>query len=209
MKRWAIAIVVALSFECCALSPVRLFQAKVPAPLAKGEEQVEAERGAADLIARELKAPLELVPVANKLSVSLGPPRKPFNLPTVAQNATAASNALEKGIMDMNRKLDLLNSRLAKYEGKEIEGTGFSILGPGITILVIGLIALGVIFPPVFTLLAFAYRRLKATASMVVEEIDQTAKSEEAKEVVKKIKDGLNAKMDKSHKQVIHALQKP
>lgn len=196
-------------FAGCSLAPVRLFQAKVPAPVVKSAEAIEAERGAADLIARKIEKPEELIPVATKLSGSLGAPRRPFDFPTVAQSAAAATKGLDKSTVETQRQLAALNAKLAKYEGKEIEGTGFSILGPGMAVIVIGLIVLGVACPPAFTLMAFAYRRLKSTAGMVVEQIDEAAKSDEAKATIEKIKANLNAKMDIQHKRVVHALQKP
>lgn len=203
------SLVLLLLLSGCALSPMRLFQAKVPEPVLKAPVQLEAERASADLIARKLETPIELRPVAAKLSASLGAPMKPFDLPTVAQSANAASSNLDKGMVDMQKQLTALNLQLATYQGKTIEGTGLSLLGPGMATIVIGLIVLGVVFPPAFTMMGFAYKRLKATASIVVDQLDQAAKAPETAAAVQAIKSKLSSEMDTAHKQVIHALQRP
>lgn len=197
----------ALALAGCAFSPVRLFQDKVPAPLAKAAVQVEAERAGADLIARKIETPRELIPVAQKLSTSLGAPAKLFDMP-VASAAVAASVALDKGSADMSRKLDMLNAKLAGLQGKEIEGTGLSLLGPGMAAVVIGLIALGVVFPPAFTFLLFAFKRLRAASKTIVQTIDEQ-EDPEVVAALTKVKGQLAEKMDLSHKKVIHNLQKP
>ena len=203
------SILLALLLSGCSS---RIFQSKVPAPVVKAEVQIEAERSAADLIARKIETPIELKPVAISLSTSLGAPKqslvdvKAFSLPVAAKHADAD---LQDGIKTMQKQLAELNIKLTKLQGKEIEGTGFSILGPGVSMLVIGLIVLGVVFPPAFTLMMIAYRRLKQTASMVVEQIDEASKDPAAAVAVKEIKTKLNGLMDTPHKQVIHDLQKP
>lgn len=185
---------------------MRLFQDKVPAPLAKAPAQVEAERAGADLIARRLEQPKELIPVAQKLSTSLGAPAKPFDMP-IAPAATAAVAALDKGTADMSRKLDLLNAKLALLQGKEIEGTGVSLLGPGMVAIVVGLIALGVVFPPAFTFLLFAFKRLRAASKTIVQTIDEQD-DPEVVAALAKVKSQLAEKMDRVHKNVVHNLQK-
>ena len=210
MKR--IVPILLLSLVSGGCVPFRIFQSKVPAPIIKSEKQVEAERSAADLIARKIEAPPELKPVAVSLSASLGAPKtslvdvKAFELPKAA---TKANDELIVGIRQMQTQLDQLNTKLVKLQGKEVEGTGFSVLGPGISAIVIGLIVLGVVFPPAFTLMGIAYRRTKAAASHIVEEIDAATHDPETKDAVKKIKQKLNARMDTTDKKVIHTLQTP
>lgn len=209
MKRLALVFSFFLLSGC---SSWRVFEAKVPAPVVKQEVQVEAEKAAAELIARKIEKPEELKPVAVSLSASLGLPKKSlvdvraFDLPVAAEKA---NDGLQAGILNMQKQLEALNVKLTKLQGKEIEGTGFSLLGPGMSAIVIGLIVLGVVFPPAFTLMGIAYRRLKSTASLVVEQIDETAKEAGNSEAIKTLKSKLNAQMDVAHKQVIHSLQKP
>ena len=177
---------------------MRLFQAKVPPPLAKEAPQVEAERRAADLIAREIQTPVELKPVAEGLSSSLGKPQKPLTSATPAEltKAAATSNGeLQVGLAKMQKQIEVLNKQLIRYQGREIEGTGFDIAGPGMMVVVIGLVVLAVACPPVMTLMFFAFRRLKAAAGIVVNEVEAAAKSPEAKEAVAGIKERIAQKM--------------
>lgn len=189
--------VAALTFGCTAS---RIFQTKVPAPIVKTEDQLDSERQGADLIAKTIETPVELKPVATALSTSLGAPKKSlfvggqsFNLP---QAANHASGDLQTSILQVQKQLDQLNIKLSKLQGKDIEGTGISILGPGMVTVVLVLIALGVFFPPALTLLAFAYRRLKATASIVVAEVEKAAKAPETQAAVAAIKKGIANKME-------------
>lgn len=193
----------------CSLEPTRIFQAKVPPPLIKAPAQIEIERAAADLIARKIEKPTELIAVAQKLSVSLGSPATPINEKTLTQSADSATQQIDAAIVSALRRQEAQNLVLQKYQGKEIEGTGLSLLGPGVVTILIALAALGVLCPPALTLLGFAFRRLKSTAGMIVESIDQAAKEPEAKAAVQSIKTELAAKMDLAHKKVVHALQKP
>jgi hypothetical protein len=198
-----------LSFSGC--STFKVFQSKVPAPILKQENQLEAERSAADLIARRIETPVELIPVAQSLSMSLGAPKlsladMPKLTPIAASNIANAD--LRKGILDLQAQLSRTNAKLTALQGKEIEGTGFSLLGPGAGVFVVGLIVLGVVFPPAFTIMAIMFRRLKQTAGMVVEQIDIAAKAPETQEAVAAMKDQLAKKMDISHKKIVSSLQK-
>lgn len=209
MRHAVLAATCLLLVGCTA---ARIFQDKVPAPVVKQEPQAEAERVAADLIAQKIETPIELKPVAASLSVSLGKPKrsladvKSFDLPAASKRA---DGDLQAGIVQMQEQLRQLNLKLVKLQGKEIEGTGVSLLGPGMTTVVIGLIALGVIFPPAFTIMGIMYRRLKGTAAMIVEQVDETAKDPELKPAIAKLKSNLNGLMDSANKRVVHSLQKP
>jgi hypothetical protein len=187
----------------CSLAPLRVFQAKVPDPIVKTEGQQEADRRAADLLARKLETPVALKPVAVGLSASLGAPKKSLQADTPAELERAADQSLlelRAGMLKLQQQIESQNKFLAKYAGKEIEGTGLSLLGPGMTALVIGLIVLAVACPPVMTLMFFAFRRLKAAASIVVNEVEAAAQSPETKQAVEAIKGRINTAMQ-SHPQ--------
>jgi hypothetical protein len=207
--RWLLPLL-ALALAGC--TAARIFQSKVPEPVVKRDAQVEAERQAADLIARKIETPAELKPVAQSLSESLGTPKRSlvdvraFDLPSAAKRA---DGDLQAGIREIQEQLRRTNITLAKLQGKEVEGTGLSVLGPGTATAVIALIVLGVIFPPAFTLMGIAYRRLKSTASMIVEQVDEVSKDPAAKEAISKLKSNLKDSMDASHKRVVHSLQRP
>lgn len=190
----------------------RIFQTKVPPPVIKSPDAIESERQAADLIARWIETPKVLKPVALSLSASLGVPDRPIsniNASQLPEVAAKVDTDLQDGIRDIQRQMKDLNLRLSKLQGKSIEGTGVSLLGPSTVAIVAFIVVLGVVFPPAFTFILFAYRRLRATASMVVDQIDQAAKAPETAAAIKSIKSTLNGVMDTSHKKVIHSLQKP
>lgn len=175
-----------------------LFQKTVPPPVVKEERQLEAERGAADLIARKIETPIELKPVAVSLSASLGAPKKSlvdvkeFDLPKAS---AAATHDLQAGIVQMQKQLAQLNAKLTQLQGKDIEGTGFSLLGPGMGVVAIGVVVLAIACPPVMTLMFFAFRRLKAAAGIVVNEMEKAADAPQAKEAVIEIKRRIAASM--------------
>lgn len=208
MRRVSLLCVVVLLTSCAV---PRIFESKVPAPVVKSESQIEAERQGADLIARKIETPVELKPVAASLSSSLGAPKKSlvdvkvFDLPKAANTADAD---LRENLVKFQKELDDVNRRLIKLQGKDIEGTGISLLGPGITTIVIGLIVLGVVFPPAFTFLLFAFRRLRSTASLVVNSIESAAAAPETAQAVSAIKSSLSNTMDKLHKNVVLDLKK-
>lgn len=193
-------------------SAPRLFQSKVPEPVVKAPTQIEAERQAADLIAKKIEKPVELKPVAVSLSTSLGVPSKSlvdvrsFDLPVAAEHAQVDLSA---GIVQLQKKLDTTNVQLAKLRGKSIDDTGFSLAGPG-TLTIIGvLVALGVVFPPAFTLMGIAYRRMKQTTKLIVDQIDEVSDAPENVPAIATIKKNLGDLMDKEHKRVVHSLQSP
>lgn len=210
--RPAAVLFFALALAWPACSPPRIFQATVPPPILKPEAQVESERVAADLIARKIEAPVELKPVAVSLASSLGAPVKSlvdvkiFDLPAAAHTADAD---LRAGMVAMQKELRDVNIRLAKLQGKPIEGTGLNLLGPSTVLIVGGLIALGVAFPPAFTVMAFLYRRMRATAGHIVTAIDDVGKDPATAETLDKLKTSLSARMDRAHRNVVHGLQKP
>lgn len=182
----------------CSVVGTRWFQAKVPTGVSKPPEQTEHERQSADLLSREIQTPAVLKPVAVALSKSLGAPVKPLPASTpeeLTHSAGVATALTQADLVAMQKQIENLNKSLLKYQGKEIEGTGFSILGPGVVTIVIGLAVLGCVFPPVFTILAFAYRRVKATAKIVVDSIESSAQDPELQTAVSKIKNEVSQKM--------------
>jgi hypothetical protein len=201
-----------LTVPGCGLIPeYRVGQKAVPPPVQKTPAQLEAERQAAELLARGIEEPPSLKPVAQGLSDSLGKPQKslvPAN-PTREQVDTAALEAvarLEASLAKMQKQVDAQNKFLTKYAGTKLEGTGFDLGSWGGGALLIGLVVLAIACPPVMTLMFFAFRRLKAAASIVVNEMEAAAKEPEAKEAVAKIKERVAAKMQ-SHKQPTTALK--
>lgn len=189
-------------FASCQVEPLRVFKATVPPPAEKTPQQIEAERQAADLLAKGVREPKSLKPVADKLSNSLGKPKEPLvqDSPTPEQVDTAAADAiaaLNAGMAKMQKQLDAQNKFLAKYAGKEIEGTGLSLFGPGMTALIIALVVLAVACPPALTLMAFAYRRLKAAASIVVTEVEAASHEPEAQKAVASIKSKIAERMQR------------
>lgn len=175
----------------CTVGQWRVFKASVPAPIGKSAATLEAERRAADLIARKIEAPAELKPVAQGLSASLGAPSKPLKADTPEDFAKAADTSaaeLRSALVAMQKQITRLNVDLIKYQGKAIEGTGFSMFGPGMTTIIIALIVLAVACPPALTLMAFAYRRLKAASKSVVNGLEEAAKDPKNREAVQEIK---------------------
>jgi len=207
MKRGAAILLFALT----GCTPLRLFQTSVPAPITKPSAQIESERQAADLIAQKIETPVELRPVAVSLSASLGAPAhslldvKTFSLPAASH---AADANLRDGIVQMQAQLAQLNTRLSKLQGKDVEGTGISILGPSTVLIIGGIVVLGVVFPPAFTVLLMLFRRLKATASTIVNNIDDAAKEPASAAAISSLKTRLSADMDQVHKRIVKSLQK-
>lgn len=182
----------------CSSSFGRFFQAKVPTPIVKQEPQLEAERRSADLIARTVETPPELKPVAIALSQSLGTPKNPIKaeVPSdIPQASIVAVKDLHDNQLALQKQIFDLNKQLIKYQGKEIEGTGLNLLGPGIITLLIILAILGIMFPPIATLLLFAYRRLKTAASLVVQGVEEAASAPETQAAVSSIKARISKKM--------------
>ncbi len=188
---------------------MHLFQDKVPPPVIDTPQKLEAQRQAADLIARKIETPVELIPVAQSLSHSLGSPGKSlvdvkvFDLPKAARQA---DGDLQQGIKDMQEQLRQVNLRLAKLQGKEVEGTGFSVLGPGMATLVIGLIVLGVAFPPAFTVMLIIFRRMRAAAGIVVNKIEEASKDPELKGAMSTLKENIGEAIN-AHPQKTTALR--
>lgn len=181
----------------------RVAQAKVPEPIVKSEKQIEAERQAADLIARKIETPVELKPVAQELSSSLGEPKAPIKDTPKAPDE--ALEALRAGQRKQQEQITQLNRRLSKFQGKEIEGTGVDLFAPTTALGVVGLIAACIFVPGFLTFVLFFIRRLFATIRVLVSKI-QEFEAEEP-EAAAKLKNSLSRGMDSAHKAMVRSVK--
>jgi hypothetical protein len=176
MKPTLLLLCVVLFSGCSMLPQWRVFQKKAPEPIVKTEKATEVDRQAADLIAREITAPIELKPVAIKLSQSLGVPEKPLTgeIAKVAEDATVA---ISKELVKVQKERDELNVTLSKIEGKKIEGTGYNIFGFSMSLSVIVLIVLCVMFPPLATVIWWLVKRISGALSRTTKGISNYVKA--------------------------------
>jgi len=202
-------MVVLLALSGCNTPQWRVFQSKVPAPLVKSEVQVEAERAGADLVARTVTAPPEIIPVAQKLSESLGAPEYPIIQVNAAKASKEALNGLQSGIIRAQESRVELNEQLAKFDGKKIEGTGVNVFGFAVSLPVLGLIALAIFCPGVFGWLWWCAKKagklaegaLTATVSAVQ---DFKAENPNSKLAINQKLDG---KQDEAHKALVRKIK--
>ena len=157
--RWGFLILLSSVFiSGCQLPQWRVFQKKVPGPLVKAESVVELERQSADFIARNVIEPPELKPIAEKLSQSLGAPKEPI-LESPAKAEDEFARAWNKELLKTQKQIRELNDELAALNGKKVEDTGFNVFGPSMGLLVVGVVALLVMFPPLATVLWWLMQR--------------------------------------------------
>ena len=183
----------------------RVFQSKVPEPLQKPAIQIEAERASADLVARTITAPPEAVPVAQKLSESLGTPEHPITQTKPAKARDEALDGLQSGIREAQQNLADLNERLAKYDGKKIEGTGVNVFGFAVSLPVIGLIALAIFCPSLFFWVLSTLFKVKGALVATVK-AGQDFKDEHP-ELKKSFNDAMDKAQDATHKVLISKLK--
>lgn len=190
-----------LVFSGCTLPQWRVFQAKVPAPLAKPLDQTEFERRAAELLARRIEKPEALKPVAQQLSASLGAPAKPITEPDVEKASALSVDELQRGMAKMQAQLALLNRRLATYQGKEIEGTGFNLAGPTGLLSIAGIVALCIFVPGFLTFVLFVIRRLRGTIQQMAQAVEeyQVERPAEGRE----LKEWFSSAMDRGAKAIV------
>lgn len=205
MRRLIPVIVLVVAFAGCQFPQWRVGQAKVPEPMDRPKAQVEAERQAADLVARTIKEPEEMIPVAQKLSESLGAPQKQIDATDLNKARDEALALLLRGMLRQQKQLDELNTKLAKYQGKEIEGTGFNLFGPSMSLVVISLIALGVICPPAATLMFFLLRKTRDALKTTITNVEKFSEAEP--EAAAKLKDLQSKAMDSVHKKLVRKLK--
>lgn len=197
MRRGIVLAIVA-GLAGCQLPQWRVFQAKVPEPVKKNEVQVETDRRAADLIARKIEKPVELKPVAVGLSESLGKPERMIEGPKAAETSV---EELRFSVVKTQEMVKKQNELLTKFAGREIEGTGLNLFGPGMGVVVIGLVVLGVMCPPAATAIFFLLRRTGSALKQTVASIEQFSKEEPV--AAERLKDLQSKAMDKAHKELI------
>lgn len=219
MKLFRVALLstVLLLGGCLSTPQWRVAQAKVPEPIVKTTKQTEAERQGAVYLAKTLrevdafiqqyhpntpiaKKTQEATQVADLLSASLGQPRVPLKDTPQAGADTIA--ALQAGLRDAQRQLEVLNGRLAKYQGKEIEGTGVNLFAPVSGLGFVGLIAACIFIPGFLAFLLLVVRRLYATIRFLVAKIQEFHPAEDAP-----IKQALGRAMDSTHKAIVKAVR--
>lgn len=159
MKYINIIIISLLLSGCAGLEVARK---SVPDPVEKSEKQKEAEKVGANYLARKVEEPKEAKEVARTLSTSLGEPAKQEDDPE------KIIKSLRENIRKQQDELDELNTKLEKYQGKKIAGTGINVMGIGLSGSVIALIVLCIIFPPVLTIVFFVIKNLKRTIECLV-----------------------------------------
>ena len=104
------------------------------------------------------------------------------NLRDTVEQLVIAQNEIKK-----------LNQKLKKYEGKDIEGTGFSFsIMPLWLIIGIGILC---VFPAIIPFLIMSIRKLGQTLKYTVEAVTESSNSYD-------IKDAMSQKMDNKHKRV-------
>jgi hypothetical protein len=202
----AILISIALGCGCSLLPSWRVFQAKIDPKLAeKSADQVEAERRAAAYIVQASAAPASnpaaqvanIHAVAVPLSSSLGEPQ----LPVVAADQAAVIAALRQGILAEQQKAEQWRAFARKHAGREIEGTGIDIAGPTGLLVLAGIVAACIAFPPIGYVLLRAlpllwsfFRRTTAAIGEFGQENQDAGKQLAAK---------LSRRMDEAHKKLV------
>jgi len=193
-------LILCLFLTGCQLPQWRVFQAKVPGPIVKAPRAVEVERQAADLLAKRIEKPVELIPVAQQLSASLGRPEKPLEGDT-ADLAPETVKALERELLRTQGELAALNKLLEKNEGKKVEGTGINILGASFSLGVVALVVLCIMFPPISLVLWTIFKRISGALTATAKGISNYVKDNP--EAGEQLKDYLSRTQDAAHKAVI------
>lgn len=200
-----IFIILAMSLTGCKTPQWRIFQAKVPDPIVKQDVQIEAERAAADLVARIITAPAEAIPVAQKLSESLGVPESPIvqTKPTKARDE--ALEGLREGMQQQQQDLSDLNERLAKYDGKKIEGTGVNMFGFAVSLPVLGLIALAIFCPSAIGVMWWIIKKTKGALVATIKGVQDF--KDDNPTAVESLNSALASTQDAAHKSLIKKLK--
>ena len=205
MKRLSLVLCVVM-LSGCAVPQWRVFQKSVPAPVGKSEAQVESERQAADLIAKTVEEPVQLRPVAQTLSESLGKPLKPLDHTNIPTASNRAVSGLESGILEVQRERAKQDEFLARYEGLQIENTGVNLFGGSVVLSMVAVVALCVLVPGFGTLVLFLIRRLRVGLQQTVEGIAQF--SEDEPESAQRLKNHLRGRMDSGSKAVVNGFRR-
>lgn len=197
-------LILCLFLTGCQLPQWRVFQAKVPEPIVKAPRAVEVERQAADLLAKRIEKPAELIPVAQRLSASLGLPEKPLEGST-EELAPETVKALERELLRTQNQLDELNKLLTKNEGKKVEGTGINIFGASFSLGVVAIVVLCIMFPPIGLVLWSIFKRLSGALTSTAKGISNYIS--ENPEAGEKLKGYLAKTQDAAHKAIIHNIK--
>lgn len=183
-----ILVLLTLLFGSC--SNLRVLEEKVPAPIEKKRDHLDEEKKGAYYLAENTKD--ENLLVANALSRSLGNPSTIEDKPQeIAEKLFAFSSNHENQIFSLNNKLRELN-------GKEIQGTGFSLMPYFSGFGLVAIIALFILFPSLATILFFILKRTRSALSNVVSGVAEFTKSEPEK--AKDLNDLLEKKLDRVEK---------
>lgn len=204
MKKF-IPLLLIFVMTACTVPQWRVAQAKVPEPLQKPAKQVEGERQAADLIARTVREPEQIIPVAQKLSASLGAPDKPITTTDLDKARDEALLALLKGMQQQQDALAKLNAQLAKYEGKKIEGTGVNVFGFAVSLPVLGVIALCIFCPGAIGVLFWLLKKARGALAATVQGVQDFKK--ENPQAAKTINIALDGAQDKAHKLLVKKIK--
>jgi hypothetical protein len=198
-------VVGVLLLSGCKTPQLRIFQSKVPAPISKPAAQVEGERQAADYVARTITAPAESVPVAQKLSASLGEPEHRIEAKTPEKGSNEAIKSLADGLKENQGQLVLLNERLSKVDGKKIEGTGFNMFGFAVSLPVLGLIALAIFCPSSIGVMWWLLKKTKGALVATIQGVQDFKESNP--DIAVKLNTALAATQDAAHKATISIIK--
>ena len=188
-------LVIFLTLSSC--TSFRVLQKAAPNAVEKSEQHLESERVAGDFLARNVIP--ENKKVATSLSHSLGHPNHP------SDNKEKISENLNDEISKNRKNQNQLNQTLNRYAGKEIEGTGID-LGKGLSITTIILIIVGVVaFPSTISILFFLLRQSRSALTSIVAGVEMFKQHDP--EHGKELKECLNAKMDKKHKEIVERIK--
>lgn len=199
-----LAITLCLFLAGCQLPQWRVFQAKVPEPIVKPAKTIEVERQAADLLAKRIEKPVELIPVARQLSSSLGVPERPIEAET-ADAAEISVKALEKALLNQQNQIKELNQVLEKNAGKPVEGTGINVFGVSFGLGAVGLIVLCFMFPPIGLVLWHIFTRLSGALTSTAKGISNYIKDHP--DSGEQLKDYLAQTQDAAHKAIISKIK--
>lgn len=174
----------------------RVFQKEVPDPVTKSEKQIEAERQSADLLARKIEQPVELKPVAQTLSESLGRPENPIEGEDIGKTSREATKAVSVAVRDYQERRDEQDDWLRRYAGLDIENTGVNLFGGSVVLSLGAVVALMVLVPGFGSLVIFMIRRIYASGKEVVEgiEVFKQAEPDKAAELEEWLSSYMNRK---------------
>jgi len=185
MKKFIIALVLLSLTGCSTLRDWKVGTDEVPGYDPITRDQREAEKTAADYLARNVETPVEAVPVAQGLSNLMGAPIVPTD------DTAAILRDLRKELAAQQKRLADLEEWISKNQGKSIEGSGWQPFKwiPGTWFLwIIGITAFIAIGGLPF--LVMALRMSRATIRTLVRGVEDIAQSspDTAKQIKSRLK---------------------